>query len=86
MADLNKIYLYRITHIENVPHILDKGVTHKNSPLANPQFTPIGDPNLISTRSHFAAIPHLKLPPDPKWRLKYDGHSIYATFMLSLTP
>lgn len=28
MVDLNKTYLYRITHIVNVPHILEYGVTH----------------------------------------------------------
>lgn len=53
MADLNKIYLYRMTHIANVPHILEHGVTHRNSPNANPNFTPIGDPTLISARDGF---------------------------------
>ncbi|HAZ25324.1 MAG TPA: DUF4433 domain-containing protein, partial [Algoriphagus sp.] len=31
MADLNKIYLYRMTHIANVPHILLHGITHRSS-------------------------------------------------------
>lgn len=53
MADLSKIYLYRMTHIDNVPHILAHGVTHRNSPNANPNFTPIGDPALISYRDEF---------------------------------
>lgn len=51
--DLNKIYLYRMTHIENVPHILLHGVTHRNSPNANSNFTPIGDPSIINTRDKF---------------------------------
>ena len=53
MTSWNKIYLYRMTHIENIPHILQNGVTHAASNLANPNFKPIGDANLISTRSNF---------------------------------
>ncbi|MEC7753242.1 MAG: DUF4433 domain-containing protein [Bacteroidota bacterium] len=53
MADLSKIYLYRMTHIANVPHILLHGITHRTSANANPNFTPIGDPTLISTRDAF---------------------------------
>ncbi len=51
MTDLNKIYLYRITHIENIPHILKHGVTHKNSPNANSEYINIGDSSLIDARS-----------------------------------
>lgn len=53
MVDLNKIYLYRMTHIANVPHILVHGITHRDSANANPAFIPIGDPSLISTRDGF---------------------------------
>lgn len=53
MADLNKIYLYRMSHIANVPHILTHGITHRDSANAHPNFTPIGDPTLISTRDGF---------------------------------
>jgi hypothetical protein len=53
MADLSKIYLYRMTHIANVPHILVHGITHRSSANANSNFTPIGDPTLISTRDGF---------------------------------
>lgn len=42
-----------MTHIDNVPHILMHGITHRNSPNANPNFTPIGDSSLISTRDKF---------------------------------
>lgn len=42
-----------MTHIANVPHILEYGITHKDSDDANPAFTPIGDPSLISARSGF---------------------------------
>lgn len=53
MADLSKTYLYRMTHIENIPHILRYGITHSSSHNANPDFIPIGDSTLISTRNDF---------------------------------
>jgi len=53
MADLDKIYLFRMTHIENVPHILTFGITHRNSNNANPNFRSIGDSSLISTRDNY---------------------------------
>lgn len=53
MLELNEIYLYRMTHIENIPHILQHGITHLSSPNANPNFIPIGDVSLISTRNDF---------------------------------
>jgi hypothetical protein len=53
MSDLNKTYLYRMTHIENIPHILQHGITHSTSANANPDFVPIGDRSLISTRNNF---------------------------------
>jgi hypothetical protein len=53
MLDLSKIYIYRITHIENIKHILQYGITHSTSLNANPDFVPIGDGSLISSRSSF---------------------------------
>ena len=49
--DLSRIYIYRMTHIENIPHILANGITHKNSPDANPDYVTIGDKSLINTRA-----------------------------------
>ncbi len=49
--ELNKVILYRMTHIENIPHILKYGVTHKDSPNKNPNYKNIGDISLIDTRS-----------------------------------
>ena len=46
-----EIKVYRMTHIDNVPHILLKGITNKNSPYRNPNFITIGDISLIYTRS-----------------------------------
>lgn len=53
MADLNKTFLFRMTHIENIPHILNNGITHMNSANANPNFVPIGDGSLINRRNGF---------------------------------
>lgn len=53
MPDLNKTYLFRMTHIENIPHILQYGITHSTSINANPNFMPIGDGSLIATRNRF---------------------------------
>jgi ssDNA thymidine ADP-ribosyltransferase, DarT len=50
--DLAKINIYRMVHIENVPHILKNGITHRNSVNANPDFITIGDTSLIETRSN----------------------------------
>ena len=48
--ELSQIHIYRMTHIENIPHILKHGVVHKNSPNANPEYISIGDASLIDTR------------------------------------
>ena len=53
MADLSKIYLYRITHLQNIPHMLKHGITHITSARKNENYTSIGDSSLISSRSSF---------------------------------
>ncbi|MBP9209044.1 MAG: DUF4433 domain-containing protein [Saprospiraceae bacterium] len=53
MADLDKTYLFRMAHVENIPHILQHGITHSTSANANPDFVPIGDGSLIATRNDF---------------------------------
>lgn len=40
-----------MTHIGNIPHMLQWGVTHYKSPKANPHFIPIGDVALINARN-----------------------------------
>ena len=54
MADLNKTYLFRMLHIDNMQQVLLHGITHRNSPNANINFVPIGDISLISNRNNFA--------------------------------
>ena len=53
MIDLKSIYLYRMTHIDNISHIIRNGITHSSSKKANPKFVPIGDSTLISKRNDF---------------------------------
>lgn len=43
-------YLYRMTHIDNIPHILQYGITHKSSPYSNPNYKAIGDNCIINKR------------------------------------
>ncbi len=50
MPEMNKIFLYRMTHIENIPHILQYGITHLSSPNANGNYQSIGDSSIISVR------------------------------------
>ena len=49
--NLCQVRIYRIFHIENIPHIIANGITHKDSPKANPNFVTIGDKSLISNRN-----------------------------------
>jgi len=51
--DLNKAYIYRMTHIENIPHIIENGITHRDSNKSNQNYKPIGDNSLIGTRDQF---------------------------------
>lgn len=49
--DIDKVKIYRITHIENIPHILQHGIAHKDSPDRNQNYRNIGDKSLIDTRN-----------------------------------
>lgn len=51
MADLSKIRLFRMVHVENVPHILANGLTLAHSEKANENYVPIGDSSLINRRN-----------------------------------
>lgn len=42
-----------MVHIQNIPHILEYGITHTLSPKRNPDYTPIGDSSLITNRKNF---------------------------------
>lgn len=41
---------YRIVHLNNLKHVLAKGLCTKHHPNADPDFTPIGNTQIIGTR------------------------------------
>ncbi|MCD8296571.1 MAG: DUF4433 domain-containing protein [Prevotella sp.] len=43
-------YAFRITHIDNMPHIVQNGLVRKNSPLRNDHYVSIGDQQIIQLR------------------------------------
>ena len=45
-------YIFRITHINNVPWLLANGVHCRNSIDRDPNFHEIGNPDLIDKRAH----------------------------------
>ena len=56
MSDIEKINIFRITHIDNITHTLQNGITHRNSINSNPNYTEIGDVSLINYRKDRKAI------------------------------
>ena len=52
MKELNadQALIFRIVHANNVPWILDQGLHCRNSSTVDPNFTPIGNPELIEKR------------------------------------
>lgn len=50
MDSPDKILIFRITHINNLDHILEHGIYSSNSIYSNPDYINIGDISLIETR------------------------------------
>jgi hypothetical protein len=48
-------YIFRITHRNNLPWIMANGLHCRKSPLKDPNFVAIGNPELIEKR-HYAAV------------------------------
>ena len=46
----DRIKLYRMVHIDNIPHILQYGITRATSKYCNPDYVSIGDLSLIKNR------------------------------------
>lgn len=46
-----KAYIFRITHIANIPWLLDHGMHCRNSAVRDPSFREIGNPDLIDRRA-----------------------------------
>jgi ssDNA thymidine ADP-ribosyltransferase, DarT len=49
------IWLYRITHINNIEYDLEHGLVISKSPDANPNYLQIGDSTLINYRKEIGA-------------------------------
>lgn len=47
-----KALIFRITHVDNVPWLLDHGLSSRNSSQTDPSFRTIGNPDLIARRQH----------------------------------
>ena len=47
-------FIFRITHIANVPWMLDHALHCRNSPEHDPNYVEIGNPELIEKRTHRA--------------------------------
>lgn len=43
-------YIFRMVHMDNMPHVIATGLIHRNSKSASGNFKAIGDATLISTR------------------------------------
>lgn len=46
-----KAYIFRITHVDNVPWLLTNGIHCRNSSMRDPNFREIGNPDLIDKRA-----------------------------------
>ena len=46
------LFIYRMTHIDNVPFIVKNGLWSKLSPVQDPNFIPIGNPDIIDKRTN----------------------------------
>ncbi len=51
MINKNKRFCYRITHINNLPLLLQNGIVNKHHPNANGDYIEIGNPEIIDVRS-----------------------------------
>lgn len=51
-----QLFIYRMTHIDNVPFIVQNGLWSKLSPVHDPNFIPIGNPDIIDKRTNSAVL------------------------------
>lgn len=48
---IKHLFIYRMTHIDNVPFIVKNGLWPKLSEVQDPDFVPIGNPSIIDKRT-----------------------------------
>lgn len=85
-------FIFRITHLENVPWILRNGIDCRNSSDRDPNFRSIGDPDLIQKRSSRSVpvgrggtlsdyVPFYFTPYSPMLYKLKTGHRVQAVSM-----
>ena len=50
------LFIYRMTHIDNVPFIVQNGLWSKLSTVQDPNFIPIGNPDIIGKRTNKTVV------------------------------
>ena len=50
------LFIYRMTQIDNVPFIVQNGLWSKLSPVQDPNFMPIGNPDIIDKRTNKTVV------------------------------
>lgn len=45
-------YVFRLTHIDNIQHVLSNGLVRASSPLRSDNYLPIGDSQVIKIRGN----------------------------------
>lgn len=53
---INHLPIFRMTHIDNVPFIVKNGLWSKLSPVRDPAFVPIGNPDIIDRRTNKTVV------------------------------
>ncbi len=51
MINKDRKFCYRITHLDNLPLLLENGIVNKHHPNANKSYIEIGNPEIIDVRS-----------------------------------
>ncbi len=54
--ELQHLFIFRMTHIDNVTFIAKNGLWPKLSPVQDPDFVPIGNPNIIDKRTNKTVV------------------------------
>ncbi|NDC41629.1 MAG: DUF4433 domain-containing protein [Chitinophagia bacterium] len=61
MPGKNEIYLFRMTHVDNISHVIAHGVTRAHSVNAQSDYRAIGDGSLIQSRADRLVGPDARL-------------------------
>ena len=80
------LFICRMTHIDNVSFIVQNGLWSKLSPVQDPNFIPIGNPDIIDKRTNKTVVvippggvlgeslPGCKIKVDTEYEYYYRGY------------